>query len=182
MKKDCFFESDRLFLRPLLDEDINGNYLSWLNNKEVTSHNAHGRFPVSPGQLKEYINSSNNSREMMVFAIIYKETNQHVGNISLQSIDWIDSNAEIAFLLGEKEYWGKGIMLEAGDLLIKHAFYALNLHRVYCGTSSLNIGMQKLAIKLGMNQEGVRKHALYKNGTYLDIMEFGIISTIDSES
>jgi len=176
MKDSHFFESNRLWLRALIEEDAQGNYGSWLNDREVTSFNTHGRFPVTEDSLKEYIKSSNSSGTIMVFAILYKETNEHIGNISLQNIDWIDSNAEIAFLLGEKKYWGKGIMLEAGELLIKHAFNFLNLHRVYCGTSSLNIGMQKLAVKLGMSQEGVRKDAIFKNGEYLDIIEFGIVS------
>ena len=47
-------------------------------------------------------------------------------------------------------------MSEAGKLLINHAFNELNLHKVYCGTSSNNLGMQKLAINLGMVKEGVR--------------------------
>jgi RimJ/RimL family protein N-acetyltransferase len=177
MEERFFFESERLGLRALKEEDAQGNYGSWLNNREITSFNTHGRYPVTEDSLKVYINSSNTSRTMMVFAIVYKETNEHIGNISLQNIDWIDSNAEIAFLLGEKKYWGKGIMLEAGNLLIKHAFNSLNLHRVYCGTSSFNVGMQKLAVKLGMSQEGIRRDALFKNGQYLDIIEFGIVNT-----
>jgi RimJ/RimL family protein N-acetyltransferase len=51
----------------------------------------------------------------------------------------------------------------------------INLHRIYCGTSSENIGMQKLANKLGMIKEGQRKDALFKNGKYLDVIEYGII-------
>ena len=94
----------------------------------------------------------------------------------MQSINWIDRNAEIAFLLGEISFWGKSIMLEAGTLLLDHAFNVLNLHRVYCGTSEVNIGMQKLAEKLGMTIEGRRKEAIFKNGVYSDIIEFGIIN------
>jgi RimJ/RimL family protein N-acetyltransferase len=66
-------------------------------------------------------------------------------------------------------------MFEAGTLLINHAFKSLNLHRIYCGTSSDNIAMQKLAIKLGMAQEGLRKEAIYKNGNYSDILEYGLL-------
>ena len=67
-------------------------------------------------------------------------------------------------------------MKEAGDLLINHAFQNLNLHRIYCGTSSNNIGMQKLATKLGMKKEGVRKDSIFNDGRYYDIIEYGIIN------
>jgi RimJ/RimL family protein N-acetyltransferase len=36
--------------------------------------------------------------------------------------------------------------------------------------------MQKLAEKLGMQKEGVRKDALFKNGKYCDVLEYGIIA------
>ena len=35
---------------------------------------------------------------------------------------------------------------------------------------------QKLAQKLGMVQEGIRKEAIFKNGMYYDIIEFGIVN------
>jgi RimJ/RimL family protein N-acetyltransferase len=126
-------------------------------------------------KLKKYVKESYISDTILVLAVIDKETDKHIGNISLQSIDWINKSAEIAFLLGEKKYWGKNIMFEAGSLLIDHGFKMLNLHRIYCGTSSENIGMQKLANKLGMIKEGQRKDALFKNGKYLDVIEYGII-------
>ena len=67
-------------------------------------------------------------------------------------------------------------MFEAGQLLISHAFKNLNLHRIYCGTSSQNIGMQKLALKLGMKKEGERKESIYNNGKFYSIFEYGILN------
>jgi RimJ/RimL family protein N-acetyltransferase len=34
--------------------------------------------------------------------------------------------------------------------------------------------MQKLALALGMREEGRRKEALFKHGKYVDIVEYGI--------
>jgi RimJ/RimL family protein N-acetyltransferase len=113
----------------------------------------------------------------LILAVLNKSNDKHIGNISLQSINWVDRNAEIAFLLGEIDYMGKGVMFEAGKLLIQHSFNSLNLHRIYCGTSSDNIGMQKLALKLGMFQEGIRKESIFKKGKYFDIIEYGILNT-----
>jgi len=35
--------------------------------------------------------------------------------------------------------------------------------------------MKKLAIKLKMREEGLRREAIYKNGRYLDIVEYGVL-------
>lgn len=163
-------------LRALNKNDIQGNYKYWFNDAEIVEFNSHGRFPMTPEKLYDYVKLVSASNKALVLAIIDNESDLHIGNISLQAINWIDRNAEIAFLLGEKAFWSKGIMFEAGSLLIEHGFKTLNLHRIHCGTSSANIGMQKLAEKLGMKEEGVRKEALYKNGKYLDIVEYGILN------
>lgn len=173
--KDVFLTGAQIYLRILNEQDIEGNYAMWLNDPEITHFNSHGRFPMTVDKLKKYVKESYISDTILVLAVIDNETDKHIGNISLQSIDWINKSAEIAFLLGEKKYWGKNIMFEAGSLLIDHGFKMLNLHRIYCGTSSENIGMQKLANKLGMIKEGQRKDALFKNGKYLDVIEYGII-------
>jgi len=178
INKNIFLKGDEIFLRILDNKDIEGNYSIWLNNPEITNYNSHGRFPISSDQLQSFVNASKASKSALVLAVVDIKTLMHVGNISLQSINWIDRNAEIAFLLGEKAYWGKGIMLEAGRLLIDHGFKMLNLHRIYCGTSSDNVGMQRLAEKLGMIQEGIRIEAIYKKGKYVDVIEYGILSAI----
>jgi [ribosomal protein S5]-alanine N-acetyltransferase len=175
--KNIFLKGECITLRPLTDEDVNGNYSRWLNDPEITQYNSHGRFPVSKDDLLNFIKAAHVSRTSLVFAIEDTATGVHIGNISLQGISWVDRSAEIAFLLGEKSYWGKGIMKEAGALVIRHAFMQLNLHRIHCGTSSENKGMQKLAENLGMKQEGLRREAIFKNGIFLDVIEFGILAS-----
>ena len=172
----AFIKGEKLYLRPLNENDVAGDYSSWLNDKDVTMFNSHGRFPMSNTALLNYVKEVENSRTSLVLAIVEKENNKHIGNISLQNINWLDRNAEIAFLLGNKEYWLKGFMAEAAQLIIIHGFKTLNLRRIYCGTSSRNLGMQKLAVKLKMVKEGVRRDAIFKNGEYEDIIEYGILS------
>ncbi len=175
LRKDIFLRGENIYLRVLTDKDIHGNYAKWFNDSEITKYNSHGRFPMTVEKLKEFVTISYLSETALVLAIDFIKTGEHIGNISLQNINWVDRNAEIAFILGEKKYWGKGVMLEAGKLLIKHGIEILNLHRIYCGTSSENIGMQKLAEKLGMVHEGERKEAIFKNGKYVDVIEYGIV-------
>ena len=94
----------------------------------------------------------------------------------MQNINLLDRSAQLTIILGDKEEWGNGYGREAWTLLMEHGFKALNLHRIYCGTFSTNIGMQKLAESVGMKKEGTRKEAHYKNGRFCDLIEYGIIS------
>ncbi|MDC0296343.1 GNAT family N-acetyltransferase [Akkermansiaceae bacterium] len=178
MKKqdEIFIKGDKVNLRTLRSEDLTGSYQFWLNDPDIVKYNSHGKFPFSKNMLQTYIDRAVNDDSKIVLAIIDQKSSTHIGNISLQSINWIDRNCEIAFILGDKNYWSKGVMSEAGKLLINHAFNELNLHRVSCGTSSNNLGMQKLATKLGMVKEGVRTESIFNDGKYFDIYEYGIIN------
>jgi RimJ/RimL family protein N-acetyltransferase len=35
--------------------------------------------------------------------------------------------------------------------------------------------MRKLATKLRMKQEGIRRESMFKNGAYMDIVEYGVL-------
>lgn len=175
MISEIFLKGERIYLRGLKDDDVKGNYAYWLNDPEINLYNSHGRFPTTERMLLEYVGVANSSNSALVLAIIDIDTDLHIGNISLQRINWIDRNAEIAFLLGERKFWGKNVMYEAGMLILNHAFKSLNLHRIYCGTSTKNLGMQRLAEKLGMVQEGIRREAIFKHGEFTDIIEYGLL-------
>ena len=170
-----FLIGDKLYLRPLEKTDINGNYVSWLNDAEICQFNSHHFFQYSKEKAEDYIAKVNRSSSEIVLAIVCKENDLHIGNISLQNINLLSRNAELAILLGDKNYWGKGYSKEASKILVNHGFTELNLHRIYCGTSADNLAMQNIAGYLGMHQEGRRLEALYKSGKYVDIVEYGVL-------
>jgi ribosomal-protein-alanine N-acetyltransferase len=172
-----FLEGGRVLLRALNRQDLNGNYLQWLNDEEVCRGNSHAIFPNTEEKMLRFYESQQNHMSQVVLAIVYKEDLKHIGNVSLQNINWISRNAEFAIVMGDKNYWGKGLGEEAAMLITEYGFTRLNLHRIYCGTFSNNESMKKLAAKLSMKQEGVRREAVYKNGEYLDLYEYGVLKT-----
>ena len=107
LKKDIFLQGANIYLRALNEQDILGNYSMWLNDTEITKYNSHGRFPMTAEKLLIFVQMSSESNTSLVMAVVSRENDIHIGNISLQSINWVDRNAEIAFLLGEKAFWAK---------------------------------------------------------------------------
>lgn len=168
-----FINGEKVYLRPLNYDDIEINYIHWFDDEEVCSGNSHHRFPITIEQMKNYINSINEKN--LVLAIIESSKNIHIGNISLQNINYINRSAEFAIIIGEKEYWNGGYGKEAAKLILNHGFKTLNLNKIYCGTLENNIGMQKLALSTGFKQEGIRRKAEFKNGEYLDVIEYGLL-------
>lgn len=170
-----FLYNDNIILRPVSRQDLNDEYLLWLNDQETCAQNSHAYFPYTMDQLIKHYESKLTGNQEIRLAIVLKEENVHVGNVSLQNINWINRSAEFAILLGHKKYWGKGIGYMASLLIMDHGFRNLNLHRIYCGTTSGNISMNKIAEKIGMKKEGIRREAFFKNGSFQDVVEYGIL-------
>jgi len=180
-EKNIFLEGKQLYLRPLKRSDLDGPYKYWFNSQEVNKYNSHHRFPHMEEENLKYYESLVQSRENIVLAIIDAKTQKHIGNVSLSSINWVDRSAEIAIMIGDKDFWGKGYGTECFRLLIDHAFGELNLHRVYCGTREDNVSLIKIAESVGMKLEGRQKEALFKDGEYYDIVNYAILSKNSGE-
>jgi RimJ/RimL family protein N-acetyltransferase len=165
--------SDEYYLRDLQAADVDGPYAGWFQDQEVCRFNSHGKFFPSRADLLSYVEGCRGG-DRVVMAIVH-EADGHVGNVSLQSISNIDRTAEFAILLGDKRHWQRGLGELAARALLAHGFDKLNLERIHCGTSANNLGMQGLARRLGMREEGRRRSALFLEGERVDVLEYGIL-------
>lgn len=164
--------NEQYYVRGLCEADVDGPYPSWFEDQEVCSFNSHGKFVRTKEYFCQFIRNLNNE-SMIVWAICHVKDG-HIGNVALQAISLINRNAEFAIIIGDRRHWGKGVGLLVGKSIIEHGFKKLNLHRIYCGTAANNTSMKKLALNLGMIEEGIRKEHLFLNGKWVDAVEFGI--------
>ena len=74
-------------------------------------------------------------------AICLRENDLHVGNISLNSVQWVHRHAELSIMVGDKSQWGNGIGTEAIGILTGHGFKSMGLNRIW--TESPNPGFNK---------------------------------------
>jgi RimJ/RimL family protein N-acetyltransferase len=178
-----FIHGQRVILELLGKKHITDAYLEWLNDPSVNQFTSRGVYPITKMDCQFYVDTCQ-SESRMVFAITDPDgvfideagnVSSHLGNISLQQIDLINRSAELAIMIGERSAWGQGYGLEAAQLLCRHGFNELGLNRIYCGTHQGNIGMQKLAEKLGMRREGQSRQALFKNGVFADVIHYGVL-------
>ncbi len=172
---DPFLVGNTLYLRPINEADLNATYREWFNDPDVCKFNSHHRFPNYDANMREYYEEVIKSHVNLVLAIVTKDSDLHIGNVSLQSIDLLNQSAEFAIVIGNKEYWGKKVGQEAMHLVVEHGFNALNLNRIFLGTAEDNIGMQKLALALGCKEEGRSRQAIFKGGKFKDIFHYGLL-------
>ncbi len=182
----AIYRDGNLFVTPFEREMLEKPYYKqWWHDQEVTQYNSHGLFPYTQERLAQLFTPVLPSGICSdVIWAVHVETGKasdetahakHIGNVGLQSINWLNRSGELTFMFGDKREWGKGYATRAGKLMIDHAFAKLGLHRIYTGTLESNIGMQKVAGKFGMKQEGILKDASYNNGQFENIVLFGLL-------
>ena len=95
-----FLKSDDIYLRALCIDDANNEYLSWLNNSDVTSGLVSGTFPSTLQELVKYVSAKTEDRNTIIFAICDTKTNKHIGNIKIDNFDWVSRTCELGILIG----------------------------------------------------------------------------------
>ncbi|MGI9426384.1 MAG: GNAT family N-acetyltransferase [Hyphomicrobiaceae bacterium] len=171
----AFLVGQVVTLRPLERTDIEGNYPSWFNDQDNDRFTEHGTFPTNRDDALAFYDSLRQQRNVLHLAIIESDTDQHVGNISLQRIDWISRRAEFALIIGEHSAKRKGIAYEAGKLIIRHGFDRLNLNRIYLGVNSENVAAIALFKKLGFQEEGRLRQHILRDFTSFDVINMAIL-------
>jgi len=165
--------NDEYYVRRFRPEDLKGKYPSWFEDQEVCRYNSHGKFTKTESHFEKYLEALD-KEEIVLWAICHT-SDGHIGNVSLQSLSFINRTAEFAIIIGDKSHQRRDVGKLAANRILDHGFSKLNLNRIYCGTAITNEGMKALAISLGMKEEGVRRSHLYLNRCWVDVVDYGIL-------
>jgi RimJ/RimL family protein N-acetyltransferase len=105
--------------------------------------------------------------ENHLFAVYADKT--LIGYGTLEHMDTIHRSGEIGIVIGNPDYWNKGL----GALVVKRlttlAFTVYDLHRVYAVIQGGNIASRRCFEKVGFQHEGHFREARYVNGQFIDL-------------
>jgi RimJ/RimL family protein N-acetyltransferase len=170
-----FIVGDRIYLRPLEVEDVD-SFVLWLNDEEIREYWGKTS-PLSKINEKEYLKRIYKDDRNVRLGIVLKESDQLIGAIGLHDISIPHRNAELGVLIGNKSCWSKGYGTEAMNLMLKHGFDQLNLHRIYLFVLDFNPRAIRAYEKVGFKKEGVFRDHGYKDGKYCDDYAMSILES-----
>jgi len=169
-----FIEGERISLVTQVSKFI-PLIIRWNNAPEVR-HYARFALPTTAEQIKQWFEPAPEraARNVVFFTLYHNKDRRPIGSIGFFDINWLNRNAEITAVIGESDYWGKGIVGEAAKLIIKYGFEELNLHKIRAGVFNPNKRSLRAAEKLGFTKEGILKDELYVDGDYVDMHRFAL--------
>jgi RimJ/RimL family protein N-acetyltransferase len=106
-------------------------------------------------------------------AVASLESGTLLGDIGFRRFE--PRHAEIGFTLA-RAHQGKGIMREALEALLGHAFSRLEVHRVIAGTDVRNTASQGLLKRLGFRLEGVSVESWLEDGQWFDEHQYALLA------
>ena len=143
------FETERLILRPWKDSDANDLY------------KYAGSPKVGPSAGWPVHTSVENSLEIIhqvlsepeTYAVIAKEVGHAVGSVGLMigkasGIGLPENEAEIGYWIGVP-FWGKGLIPEAVNEMLRYGFMELGLQKIWCAYHEGNLKSKRVQEKCG---------------------------------
>ncbi len=139
--------SDLVHLKEMSLNYLSNDYVNWLNDEETNKYLLQ-QDSITYSDLKEYILKKMEKKNCLFYAIICNKTNNHIGNIKLEPIDFKKGLATIGIIIGNKDYWNKGYGTNTIELIIKN-LKKLKISTLNLSVSKENIPAIKLYTKLG---------------------------------
>ncbi len=168
VKPASVLDGPNVYLRKIVLFDVNANYHRWINDPEVVKYLEIRHTRRSLKDLREYVAGVIERKEDAFFAICLNETGRHIGNIKLGPINKTHGFANVGFLIGEREFWGKGIATEAVGLICRYAFETLKLRKVLAGCYEKNLASLRVFKKAGFKKEGAQEAQWLCDDKYVD--------------
>lgn len=142
--------TNRFIIRKLNLNDATSTYLSWFSDN-------HGlRFiskkPRSKIELEEYIQNNIEKEDTLFLGVFCLENGEHVGNIKFEKIDRLNGAAIVGFLIGNKEFRGKGVIYEVFYEVIKLLYSEVPLRTISLGLDCRNTAAFNLYKKMGFEE------------------------------
>jgi RimJ/RimL family protein N-acetyltransferase len=98
------------------------------------------------------------------------------------SIDYVNRSGQLHIMIGTTENRGKGAGTFAVREMVRHGFNNLNLRRIELGVLASHAHALAVYEKVGFVREGVKRQAVYKNGTYVDLIMMGLLRNESASS
>jgi RimJ/RimL family protein N-acetyltransferase len=160
-------EGERVRLAPVTP-DLLPMYLRWFADVEVTRFMSL-RCPPTEKMEQDWFERMGSSPNDVVWAIVLKEGDRHIGTVGIHQIDWPNRRALTGTMIGEKDVWNKGYASEAVRLRTRWAFREMGLEKLTTRVFLDNVGSRRVLEKAGYRQFGIARRDEWRDNRWHDL-------------
>ncbi|GAB3295603.1 GNAT family N-acetyltransferase [Hymenobacter tenuis] len=162
------YESENLELRSLKRTDIDERFISWFEDDGLMRFYTNSRQTHTYESLLTSIEQGIASATVYVFAIIDKHSQVCIGTIKLGPINHDHKISDLVVLIGDRDFHGRGLAVEAIKLGNALAFSEFDIRKLFGGMFETNVSSIKAYTRAGWVEEGRLKGHYLVDGQPVD--------------
>jgi len=174
------YDPEKMKVRNISLRPLNENHLlnskKWANDKLLQTLILRSSFISEETHQKWYQNILVDPSKI-VFAIHEESSGNHIGNTGYYNYSVEHRRADFWILIGEPDFWGKGIGSSALKIMLHYGFEQLNLNKVCLLVRVENVPAIRIYTKCGFFSEGVLRQHYFIDNTFVDVFSMSIIKS-----
>jgi ribosomal-protein-alanine N-acetyltransferase len=169
--------TSRFLLRRIVQNDLSTVFAGLSDPRVIVNYGVSYESPEATQRQLDWFENIFNDRTGIWWGISDPTTTDGLlGACGLNDIVVPHKRAELGYWL-LPELWGKGVARECVKAILSYAFGELGIHRVGADVDIENIRSSTLLESLGFQLEGIRRGCEIKNGVFLDLKQYSLLSS-----
>lgn len=173
---------EKVILRPFEEQDceimyriLNEPDLKKLTGSVTSDEEAYAApQPEENEKIRQWYMTRNDQNNRLDLAVVYKESNQVIGEVVFNEYNEETDNVNFRVLLSEASC-NKGVGTEAVSMFIQYGMEELELHKISLEVFSFNPRAERVYQKVGFNLEGIKREEFIYNQEYIDTKIYGLL-------
>lgn len=164
---------DKVMLRTFTAQDINDDYLGWLNDAATVRFSNQRFRKHTIASCEQYLASFDGSDNLFA-ALCDRDNGRLVGTMTAY-VSRHHGTADMGLMIGERAIWGQGYGQDAWNTLGAWLLGPqVGIRKLTGGTARPNAGMLRIMERFGMQLEAVRPAQEIIEGQAVDLLYYGI--------
>ncbi len=162
------FKTNRIYLKEIKPSDLTEQVMVWFSDKELMKFYTNSKKTITRNELVLSIENGKKKGDLINYGIFDLENDNLIGTIKLGPINFNHKTSDLVALIGDRNYLGKGLSVEAISLGSRLAFEKYDIRKLYGGMYESNIPSIKGYTRAGWIVEGRLKAQFLVNGNNED--------------
>lgn len=151
MKK---YSSERIYLQDIDIKDIDERVISWFDDEELMKYYSNSKNKITKESLIASIEAGKEAGNVFTYGIFDILTFKLIGTIKVGPINHAHKISDLVALIGDRDFLGKGLAIEAIKLGNQLAFSEFSVRKLFGGMYESNIASIKAYTRAGWIIEG----------------------------
>lgn len=173
-----FLRGDRVSLRTVEEEDV-AFVRDAVNDPRVWKALGGQHTPTNLAMERKFFEDASRDESVVGFVVTTDGgepgDGARVGAVELDPIEWDRSRAEVAFWIAP-DHQGVGYGRDAVETVVGYVFDQLGLHKLAAEALATNEASTRLLESLGFVEEGRLREEEYVDGTWVDVVRYGMLA------